>query len=406
MGDDEDKVVEESSDSSSSGDSGDSTTETSEQGFGSRLKDSIASVGIGLLLFIAAFPLLWKNEGCAVASYKGLTEGKGKVISVDASKIDPSNNSKLIHLTGQAATDETLKDNDFGISIKAISLNRKAEMYQWEEKVTEKKEKKVGGKEVTTKTTSYSKVWAAKVIDSSAFKKKQGHENPGVMEFADKKISSKDVKVGAYPLPDELIAKITGSEPLAFEAEQMQAIPAALKLKVKKTEGGLFIGADPSKPQVGDLKIKFEFVKPQPVSIIAQQLNNTLTSYVPEKGEKILMLQSGTVAADSMFKQAAEDVGMRTWILRLVGFIMMGAGLSMVFKPISTLLDVVPFLGSIASFGFGLVSFIVALVLSLVTIAIAWIVARPIVAVILLLAGAGAFFGFRYYGQQKKAKAA
>jgi hypothetical protein len=56
--------------------------------------------------------------------------------------------------------------------------------------------------------------------------------------------------------------------------------------------------------------------------------------------------------------------------------------------------------------GIGIFAFIIALVLSLVTIAIAWIAHRPILGIILLAAGACIFAAIWFIGKQKKAKAA
>ena len=92
-----------------------------------------------------------------------------------------------------------------------------------------------------------------------------------------------------------------------------------------------------------------------------------------------------------------------TWILRLVGWLMMTIGLSMLFKPLSTLLDVLPILGSIMSFGTGLASAIAAFALSLVTIAIAWFFYRPVLSLILIGVVVGVVVFMRQRGAAKKA---
>ena len=60
----------------------------------------------------------------------------------------------------------------------------------------------------------------------------------------------------------------------------------------------------------------------------------------------------------------------------------------MIFKPLVVLADVLPFLGSIMDFGLSLFSGLIAFGFSFITIAIAWIVYRPVVGIILLIAGA------------------
>ncbi|MCI5166345.1 MAG: hypothetical protein D3903_09665, partial [Candidatus Electrothrix sp. GM3_4] len=78
-----------------------------------------------------------------------------------------------------------------------------------------------------------------------------------------------------------------------------------------------------------------------------------------------------------------------TWALRAAGFILMMIGLSMIFKVFSVLADVLPFLGSIVEAGTGFIAFLLSAVLSLITIAVAWIVFRPLLGIILLVIAVG-----------------
>ena len=41
-----------------------------------------------VILILAAFPLLWWNEGRAVKTAQGLSEGAGAVVSVEAGPMD------------------------------------------------------------------------------------------------------------------------------------------------------------------------------------------------------------------------------------------------------------------------------------------------------------------------------
>jgi hypothetical protein len=76
----------------------------------------------------------------------------------------------------------------------------------------------------------------------------------------------------------------------------------------------------------------------------------------------------------------------------------------MVFKPLSVLGDVVPFIGSIKGFGTGVASFLLSLILSIITIALAWIVYRPVVGIsLLVVAGAGITFMVTRKKKQKPA---
>jgi hypothetical protein len=84
-----------------------------------------------------------------------------------------------------------------------------------------------------------------------------------------------------------------------------------------------------------------------------------------------------------------------TWILRLVGFLMMWIGLSMLFGPITAVLDVLPFLGNIAEGMIGAVTFVVAFILSAITILISIILHNILVMIIVLALLVGGIYAWR-----------
>src|SRR5216684_5777850 len=102
----------------------DSFTEVTGESWFGRLFDSIKSVLFGLLLFFVSFIVLFWNEGRAVHTARSLEEGAAVVVSAAADAVNPSNDGKLVHVSGEATTTETLSDADFGVSAPAIRLER------------------------------------------------------------------------------------------------------------------------------------------------------------------------------------------------------------------------------------------------------------------------------------------
>ena len=145
--------------------------EVTTTGYGTRVGNSFKSIGTGFVLLIAATALLWWNEGRAVKTAKMLEEaGSAYVEMPNPDKKDASLDGELICGTAMATTEDSLSDNQFGIGAKAISLKRKVEYYQWIEHASEEKEDKLGGKEVTTTTYTYSKEWVSRPVESAQFK--------------------------------------------------------------------------------------------------------------------------------------------------------------------------------------------------------------------------------------------
>lgn len=157
-------------------------------------------------------------------------------------------------------------------------------------------------------------------------------------------------------------------------------------------------------PQVGDMRITFKVARPAEVSVIAKQVGNTFEPYAAKTGGTVELLQTGVHTADAMIQKAQADNKMITWILRFAGFILMFLGLTLIFKPLSVIADVLPILGTIVGAGTGIISFLLAGILSLVTIAIAWIVYRPLLGILLIAASVGLAAAIR--SKLKSAKAA
>jgi hypothetical protein len=67
----------------------------------------------------------------------------------------------------------------------------------------------------------------------------------------------------------------------------------------------------------------------------------------------------------------------------------------MVFAPISRILDVLPMLGTIGSWGIGVVTGLISLLLSLTTIGIAWVFYRPLLGGAILVGVVALFFWSR-----------
>jgi len=376
----------------------DEFTEVSSQGWLSRIGSSIKGIFFGLILFVVGFPLLFWNEGRAVDRMQTLEEGGGAVISVGSDSIVPGNNGQLVHVSGLATTDETLQDVTFAVQTLGLKLKRSVSMYQWKEEEDTQKQKELGGSEKTITTYGYEKAWSSQQIDSSGFKK-NGYNNPHSMAYSSRSFQAKHITVGAFSLPESLVSKIDQYERLDVSAN---ALPTGLGNAIQLFDGGYYMGNNPSQPEIGDLKVSFSVIRTTLVSLVAQQHDDSFQPYQTRVGGTINLLQEGMVNAQAMFQKAQDDNETLTWILRLVGFVVMAMGLAMVLKPLSVVADVVPFIGNIVGAGTGFIAFVLAAISALSTIAVAWIMYRPLIGGVLLLA----VVGFIWMGKRKISSAA
>jgi hypothetical protein len=367
----------------------DRVTKVSRQNIFSRLGGAIKGVVIGLLIFLVSFPVLFLNEGRAVKTAKSLKEGAAAVVSVDASRVDPGRQGALIHVSGEAKTAEILRDKDFPIEVNAIALERKVEMYQWREDSSSQTREKIGGTQETVTTYTYSKDWSSSVIDSSRFQEKQGHQNPGKFPYEALRVRAEKVELGAFTLGTSIASQLDRFTPYAVDDAFLKALPDNLRERASIVEGKLFIGANPASPQIGDVRIAFGTVPPATVSVIGAQQGSVIDGYTTSNGRTLAMVKTGLHSADAMFEAAQQENATLTWILRLVGFVMMFLGLAMILGPLSVMASVIPFVGRIVGAGTRLIAGFVAAGLSLVTIAIGWIVYRPLLGLLLLLVAGG-----------------
>ena len=188
--------------------------EVTTTGYGTRVGNSFKAIGTGFLMFIAGTALLWWNEGRAVKTEKMLDEaGSAYVEMENPNKKDASLDGELICGTAMATTEDSLSDAQFGIGAKAIALRRTVEYYQWVEHEQSKSEDKLGGKQVTTTTYTYSKEWVRRPIESDEFKDPAyQNKNMVLTTYEDAEQYAENVSFGAYKLPESLIHSISSRE--------------------------------------------------------------------------------------------------------------------------------------------------------------------------------------------------
>jgi hypothetical protein len=380
----------------------DTFTETSTQSWGSRIVDSIKGVLFGLVLVVGACVFLFWNEGRAVQTQRSLTEGAGLVVDVDAAKVDPANEGKLVHVTGELKATTPLNDGEFSVSATGIRLQRDVEMYQWkEEKKTETK-KNVGGSEETITTYSYVRTWADHRIDSSDFKHPDGHSNPQ-MRYRGTTIVATDATLGAFKPGRNVLDRIPTSQQVTLDP----SLPTTLRDKVRGPaqleENRLYLGDSPSSPKIGDLRISYRLAPNGTASVVGKQSGSGFVDYQTQAGDALLLVQTGAHSAEEMFKDAQSANRIITWLLRLAGVVAMFIGFVLILSPLVVVADVVPFIGNILSGGASLVSLALTAVLAPVVIAIAWFWYRPLVSVIVLAIGLLLAYGFKHIAHRKAA---
>ena len=422
------------------------SVQTSIQSYGSRVGGAFKGIGFGGILVVIGVVALFWNEGRTIKETRKLNEGAKVVVSVAPDSVDASNEGKLIHISGDVVTEGTVSDNDFKISLNALKLTRKVEMYQWEEETETETTRLSGGREETRTTTSYKKVWSEDLIDSTQFQD-SGYDNPTVMPYQGEVFTVDLATLGAFKLSEDQIAELSEEVKATEEAPSSsgayvhattsdaftQDFSVSSDLSVGNTEtkanlsistgdsakpaenpnnltvtnerpvvestplgpplqpyGSGYYAGTPNNPQIGDVRITFSYVKtPCPTSFVGQQHGDGLIEYETKNGP--LFLQSeGIKSAETMFDDAYKANKTMAWIIRLVGFFAILIGFKTIFQPIEIIADFVPFARNIVGIGTGILAWSLTIFLALGTIAVGWIYYRPWLGIPLLVVAVGA----------------
>ena len=428
-------------------------------GYGTRVGNSFKAIGTGFILFCIGTALLWWNEGRTVKTEKMLEEVGGSYVEMEnPNKKDVSLDGELICGSALATTEDSLSDNQFGVGAKAIALHRRVEYYQWVEDSKESSEDKLGGKEVTTTTYTYSKKWVSQPVESSEFKDPAyQNKNMVLTTVEESEQYAENVKFGAYQLNETLIHMISSREGLdlnisedmlnqldksaqtAYErfygvkksakqtveqlaettvlsdsakavADSLKAVnDSIIKNAVNKKDleyvhlagNVLYFGRVPGSPEIGDVRVTFEKVVPAKVTVMAVVDGDSFKAFKAKNGKRFQRLVMGKKSGDEIIDIEKETNNMLLWVFRIFGVMLVIVGLKGIFGFLETVLKVVPFIANIFGWGVGVVCTILGLVWSLIVIAIAWLFYRPILGITLLVIAGFLTWVFAFKGKDK-----
>ncbi len=272
-------------------------------------------------------------------------------------------------------------------------------MYAWVEKAEEKSETSMGGSETTTTTYTYVKEWTAKPADSSTFHESASHHNPP-MTAVSGNYQVGTMKVGVYSLDGKSVSLPAG--------DKLPLTSTMLALPVGATIAGDAVylnGASVSAPVIGDQRVSYSALTPgfQGTVFGKYMYGSSITKYTDDKGRGMDYRVFEGDRAAALATMHGEFV-MMLWFIRALGFMMMWIGLSMVLSPLAVILDFFPLLGSLGKMAINLLTFAIAVPLSLITIVISAIV-HNVVVLIVVISVSLASLGYIFYKQWASRKA-
>ncbi|MFO1507071.1 MAG: TMEM43 family protein [Lysobacterales bacterium] len=222
-------------------------------------RSGTAGVIVALIVILIAVAGTWGIRRHRAAQESGATAAGGataSAIHVDASRVDPANEGKIITLHGQLDIGQPASDRQLGVSSDAVALYRIVMMRQWLETCP------AGG------PCRYEEVWSDQPIHSAKFKEPAGHQNPEKMPFRSARFTARELKIGAYRISAALLA--SDRKPAPYPVTVAKIAPN-LAATFRDNNGALYSGNDPAHAQVGDLQVVYRIVPGGEVTVTGVQ---------------------------------------------------------------------------------------------------------------------------------------
>eukprot|EP00397_Hematodinium_sp_SG-2012_P026728 GEMP01028035.1.p1 GENE.GEMP01028035.1~~GEMP01028035.1.p1 ORF type:complete len:470 (+),score=79.39 GEMP01028035.1:59-1468(+) len=417
------------------------------------------NVCFGFVLVFSGIYLLGWNERRTVCKGRALIDAEDTAVKGSCDEPATSYNNKLVFLscplkkedmklydaTAADSSNEGLSDVITGV--RGLCFEQRMQVYQCAEQKTETCTQKDSNGHCKKARTDfrYELKYSSQFLDSraycrsatdNAFVEKAKHakqnscglrENPTSESFPFQITASgarpDAVKMGNWTLNSEQVHELTQlcNHPVkpvrnAFGTFAQSASQPPTKMdKVTMTTRGSstkLYSCSPDNEVVGCLTAEFFTTSPDAVSLLYKVTESGFSKYCAPHSwlcgeEKISHIQQGEVDFDDLFEMFHSTEKTYRWGLRLLGFVVIFAGLYMIFSPIEWLAHHVPFIGDCVGGVVGCVlqciEFLIAAGISLVTIAIVWVVMRPMVGIPLLLLGL-AFIAMGIFQGRKNSK--
>ncbi len=347
---------------------------------------AILAILVPTVIVMGSIVLLVWNEGRAITTAEGLSEGAGDVRNVSSDSIDSGNNGRLIHVSGTLTTGGSVTDPDFPVRSHGVRLVRHVEMYQWKE---ERRSGRGGGEE-------YFRSWSDKPIDSDNFQ--EGHANPP-MPFQSHEVLAPGTRLGAYAVPDSLLRVFGKTRRIAASDALANVLQTRVDRPVTVTDGVLYVGRNPHQPATGDIRISFADVPLQKASVVAMQSGISFAPFRTHAGTAVELIEPGEVPAAVMFKVAEERNVVLTWILRAAGALAMLIGFIALLRTLRGVGHVIAISGA----GTLLAALLCTVAIAPLAIALGWLWYRPLVGIAVLVVGGLATWGLLRHVRRRAA---
>lgn len=211
---------------------------------------------LGALLLLAGIGVLASNEN-ALQNYRQAAQRHGgEFLDLGRTAAAPNVGmyGYMVRVAGSPRVVVPPRDAEFNQSTATPVLIRHVEVFQW-------REVHVGS------DVHYELDWVDHPVDSMHFLHPAGHANPSRFPLEGRQFDAGQVQVGGFTLSKILVHALPGSARLTPD---MQALPHNLAASFSLYQDYLVSSARPGDPRLGDVRVSWEIVPLQLVTLVAR----------------------------------------------------------------------------------------------------------------------------------------
>jgi hypothetical protein len=214
----------------------------------------IARFGGGLVLLLG-LGITAYNERHLAQYHNAMARQGGAVLDLgDQATPAAGQYGSTTRVSGVPKVVEAARDPEFDLRVDTPVLIRHVEMFQW-------REVRLGD------NVHYELDWVDRPLDSGDFKVPSGHANPGAFPIAGRQFDAGQVRLGRFLLSTPLLHALPGSQTVPPD---IQHLPPNLAVSFQLAGDALVTSARPDSPRLGDLRVSWESVPLQAVTIVAR----------------------------------------------------------------------------------------------------------------------------------------
>ena len=340
----------------------------------------------GLLLILAGSAALFWNEWRSASATATLIAAERALVTASPDRVPPEGTAGLVHLAGPARPSGPVADPLLPVTAAALRLDRVVEMYQWRE---------FSQGTGDNRTDNYQAVWAEGRIPSERFRDRMRHTNPPAPGIASARFYPGEVALGVYAVAPALLDRLPASEPIAAPGREVFVAGRAFR-----GEGSAFLTGSATRPEIGDVRVRFNAVAVGEISVLAGLDGSTLRPWTAANSGVVAFAEPGLRTAGQLLAYGYRSNALHTWLVRAVGTLGIVVGFSILLGHIARR---VPPLADLQAKMKGPIAVTLALAWALAIIAIAWVIFRPLLSLGLVVASAVLFLGLRAFKAHRPA---